>query len=382
VDYVFISYSHQDAAYVAEFAESLQRQGVDAWLDSEIDYGDAWPDVIEEHLDSSAAVVVVMSDSARDSRWVQNELTRAQRRNLPIFPLLLNGEAWLALETTQHVDVRDGNLPPEEYCDRLKLALQQRDPAAPRREPRSPPQPTPRGATGGDQYSIHVTGDVSGQVAAGRQVRQVQSTLPETADQQTARILVLAANPRDTDELRLGEEVRAIDERLRFTKYRDRLELVQHWAARITDLSEAILRHRPHVVHFSGHGSPAGAVVLEDAVGMATEVPSKALGDLFGIVGEGLLCVVLNACHTATQAGAIVEHVDCVIGTTAAIGDEAAVRFAGGFYTAIGYGKSIKTAFDLGRNEIDLAALGEKDIPTLLTRPGVDPAAISVVGPG
>jgi CHAT domain-containing protein len=230
-----------------------------------------------------------------------------------------------------------------------------------------------------DKYSIHIEGDVSGQVGAGQNVRQTQwrSSAEEAVD--PVRILFLAANPKDTDQLRLGEEVRTIDERLRSADFRDRLDLVQHWAVRVEDLSEALLRHRPHILHFSGHGSQEGAIILEDARGQSNEVSTKALADLFGILNDSLRCVVMNACYTATQAEIIAAHIDCVIGTTRAISDPAALSFAGGFYRALGYGESIATAFALGRNEIDLAGLGEADTLKLLPRQGIDPASIHLV---
>jgi CHAT domain-containing protein len=230
-----------------------------------------------------------------------------------------------------------------------------------------------------DKYSIHIEGDVSGQVGAGPNVQQTQwrSSAEEAVD--PVRILFLAANPKDTDQLRLGEEVRTIDERLRTTDFRDRLDLVQHWAVRVEDLSDALLRHRPHVLHFSGHGSQEGAIILEDARGQSNEVSTQALADLFGILDDNLRCVVLNACYTATQAETVAAHIDCVIGTTRAISDPAALSFAGGFYRALGYGECIATAFALGRNEIDLAGLGEADTPKLLPRQGIDPASIHLV---
>ena len=47
-------------------------------------------------------------------------------------------------------------------------------------------------------------------------------------------ILFLAANPLDTDSLLLDEEVRAIDEALGKTAYRDRFDLRSHWALSTT----------------------------------------------------------------------------------------------------------------------------------------------------
>ncbi len=232
---------------------------------------------------------------------------------------------------------------------------------------------------GEGKYSINIGGDVSGQVAVGKNIDQVQVLRPAEEVEPPVRILFLAANPTDTDPLRLGEEVRTIDERLREADYRDQLDLVPHFAVRLEDLSKSLLRYKPHLVHFSGHGSPSGAIILEDASGQSSEVSPKALGDLFGILRENLRCVVLNACYSATQAKEVTDGIDCVIGTTRRISDPAAIRFAGGFYTGLGYGKSIATAFALGQNEIDLAALGEADTPKLVTREGVDASSILLV---
>jgi hypothetical protein len=72
------------------------------------------------------------------------------------------------------------------------------------------------------------------------------------------RILFLAANPKDTDPLQLGEGVRAIRERLRLADLRDQFVIEQEWAVRVTDLQGFLLQHRPQIAHFSGHGSQAG----------------------------------------------------------------------------------------------------------------------------
>jgi len=75
------------------------------------------------------------------------------------------------------------------------------------------------------------------------------------------KILFLAANPEDTVRLRLDEEVRSIDEALRKTEFRKQFEIVQHWAVRIDDVLECLLRHQPDLVPFSGHGSGANGII-------------------------------------------------------------------------------------------------------------------------
>jgi len=180
------------------------------------------------------------------------------------------------------------------------------------------------------------------------------------------KILFLAANPKDTDQLRLDEEIRGIEQALRQTEFRDRFDIKQHWAVRVADLQGHLLRHQPDIVHFSGHGSAVSEIILEDNIGNSQPVSTRALSQLFAILKDNIRCVVLNACYSEQQAQAIGKHIDCVIGMSKAIGDVAAISFAIAFYQALGYGRDVKTAFDLGCVQIDLETLNEQDTPVLL----------------
>lgn len=195
---------------------------------------------------------------------------------------------------------------------------------------------------------------------------------PDPADradlERPIRILFLAANPVDTDTLRLDEEMRAIDRAMRAAEFRDRFEIDQHWAVRVGDLQEALLRFRPNIVHFSGHGTDASEIVLQTESGAVQAVPQEALSRLFSVLRDNVRCVVLNACYSETQAQAIAESIDCVVGMTSAVGDDAAIEFATAFYRAIGYGRDVQTAFDLGTNQIGLEGLPDVDIPHLVAR--------------
>ena len=187
-------------------------------------------------------------------------------------------------------------------------------------------------------------------------------------DSKQIRILFLSANPLDTSRLRLDEEIRAIDQALRQAKFRDKFDIQQQWAVRVTDLQSYLLRHQPDIVHFSGHGSSASEIILEDRAGNSQPVPIRALSRLFAAFSDTIQCVVLNACYSEEQAKAIAAHIDKVIGMSKAIGDESAISFAAAFYQALGYGKDIQTAFELGCVQIDLEDLGEQDTPKLLKR--------------
>jgi tetratricopeptide (TPR) repeat protein len=184
------------------------------------------------------------------------------------------------------------------------------------------------------------------------------------------RILFLAANPFDITRLRLDQEIRSIDQALRQAEFRDNLNLIPHGAVRVTDLQSLLLRHKPDIVHFSGHGTEGSEIILEDDTGQSYPVSTRALSSLFSVLRDNIRCVVLNACYSEEQARAIAEHIDCVIGISEAIRDASAISFATAFYRALGYGRDVKTAFDLGCIQVDLENLGEQDKPRLLALKG------------
>jgi WD40 repeat protein len=183
-------------------------------------------------------------------------------------------------------------------------------------------------------------------------------------------ILFLGANPGDLTRRALDREIRAISHGLQATPHGRPLRVAQEWAVRAKDLQACLLKHEPEVVHFSGQGSEAGQILVEDEQGTAAPVDPEALAELFGLLGGGIRCVVLNACFSAEQARAITRHVDCVIGMGGALEDGAAILWSAAFYQALGYGKSIGKAFALAGNQIDLSSLPGGKVPELIERQG------------
>ena len=122
--HIFISYSHKDKKYVEKLEKKLIDEGFDVWVDHRIDYGSQWPREIEKALDSCDAFIVVVSENAFESEWVQNEVARAIRKMKPLFPVLFSGDIWLSIETTQAVEVRDGSLPHENFYEQLGQVAQ------------------------------------------------------------------------------------------------------------------------------------------------------------------------------------------------------------------------------------------------------------------
>ena len=122
--HVFISY-HKDSsrAYARQLADHLIAQGFDVWIDDRIDFGSEWERAIfEDGLDRAAAVIVVMTKGAWESRWVRREREYAEYKQLPIIPMRAEDYIFPPYMATQFVDVRGWVLPPDSFLDTLEAA--------------------------------------------------------------------------------------------------------------------------------------------------------------------------------------------------------------------------------------------------------------------
>jgi hypothetical protein len=139
---------------------------------------------------------------------------------------------------------------------------------------------------------------------------------PSAAPLRTSRIdiLFVASDPCDAVRLRIDQEYRDIAERLEAARL-SCFAIEPCLAARATDLSQALLKRTFQIVHFSGHGTRSGGLCFENSRGETQVVDPEALAELFGLFGQHVICVVLNACFSETQARAIARHIDYVIGT-------------------------------------------------------------------
>lgn len=167
------------------------------------------------------------------------------------------------------------------------------------------------------------------------------------------QILILASNPKGTSVLDLDREIRDIREGLRRSPNRDDFDIEMRGAVRPTDLRRSLLEVKPQIVHFCGHGSGEGGLVLEDDDGNEQFVTNEALSRLFEVFADRVECILLNACYSEVQADALIEHINYVIGMSQEIPDEAAIAFSIGFYDGIGAGKTVEAAYKLGCSAIE-----------------------------
>ncbi len=224
------------------------------------------------------------------------------------------------------------------------------------------------------------------------------NAVPSETPKYKFKLLFLGANPPGTRELRIRDEHSRIVEKLAADKRQDEYLVLTEFYARASDWQEILIRDKPNIIHFSGHGtnqglghasdgsndriiydaerkkqkekekeSLKGIVMYDESMRRAQLVSTMALDDLFSLVTEEDLglqvkVVLLNACFTDNQAVAIGKYVEYVVGTSDAVPDEAAIQFAAGFYFGMTQSLGIERAFRTGRSRALLTGLNEKNL--------------------
>ena len=192
-------------------------------------------------------------------------------------------------------------------------------------------------------------------------------------------VLFLAANPAVTDRLGLDEESRLIQEMIRKSEYRDSIRFVSRWAVRPMDVLQAINEENPTIVHFSGHGAPNGDIALQNDAGGVKCVTPTAMTSAIATAADSVKLAFFNLCFSEEQARSVVSNIDVAIGMRVSIGDEAARVFAAQFYSAIGFGKDVDTAFKQGKAALLLEGIAEENTPVLYARAGISVGEMKLV---
>ncbi len=185
-------------------------------------------------------------------------------------------------------------------------------------------------------------------------------------------ILFLASNPTNSAKLQLDKEFARLSQQLQDTDFRAKMER----AVTFTNLQKFILREKPRIVHFSGHGEKLGTSVkdalsrggldiddeenvedtgiilmsedLREPFLVGTNVIKHFFKGMVKIQNIPIETVIFNACHSEAQALAVAEYVPNVIGTSYSVKDDAAIAFSSSFYLGLAQGQNVLQAVNLG----------------------------------
>lgn len=193
-------------------------------------------------------------------------------------------------------------------------------------------------------------------------------------------VLFMAFNPDNLDALRLDQEARDIEEKIKSSKHRDSVNFKTQWAVRAADILQAINTYNPEIIHFSGHGNEEG-LALEKTDGTLHFVHVDAIVQAIQTTSENVKLIFFNTCNSHTQAEAVTEYIDVVIGMNDSIGDEAAKVFSAQFYSSIGFGLSVEKSFQQGKAALMLENIGEEQIPQLFEKESINADELIIVQP-
>jgi hypothetical protein len=232
------------------------------------------------------------------------------------------------------------------------------------------------------RHAKDVTRELENQAHLQNQLGQSSYVIDPERLPKKITVLFVATNFGKEAYLELDDEMRSIQARISASEYRDAIRIEPCLAARAPDLLQALNRHKPHIVHFSGHGSEDGDLVFRRDDGSPHFVPPGAIAQTFKTAGNtDLRLVVFNACHSRAQAQAVAEHIDLAIGMSNEVNDNTAREFAAQFYSALGFGHSVDKAFGQAKAAVMMENIKEQDIPQLFAGIGVDPKQIILVQP-
>jgi hypothetical protein len=175
--------------------------------------------------------------------------------------------------------------------------------------------------------------------------------------------------------LDLAGEFKKIKAVVSGSTFPDSISLFSKFDVSVEDLFQSLNQYRPHVLHFSGN-MDEGSVLLSSKDGGVKSVRQSALVGLLRVLNDNIRLVLLNACNSLSCAETISDVIDCTIGVKGVISDSAAITFSESFYRGIGFGRSVKDAFDQARVALLFEGVSEEDIPELRCREGVDPGKI------
>ena len=109
--HIFLSYSRADSGFALQLAKDLKDAGLRIWVDQfDIPDGKHWDNTIEEALDNSCALILIISPLSASSDRVKDEVSYAQDNQIHIFPILYKETKLpLSWRRLQFIEINDRN---------------------------------------------------------------------------------------------------------------------------------------------------------------------------------------------------------------------------------------------------------------------------------
>ena len=185
------------------------------------------------------------------------------------------------------------------------------------------------------------------------------------------RILFIGANPNDTAQLRLQDEINLVQDQIQMN-HGEEYELTVRNAATKSDLIRFLNQTRPNILHISGHGNDDQTLVLEDEEGNSAPISIPQLGDLLGDnYGDDLDCVIMAACYSLNEIESFSPQIGHTIGMSRQVLNTDAMEFTQTFYNTLFSGRTINESYQIAVDGINLGLVEDSDVFRIISNADV-----------
>jgi hypothetical protein len=184
------------------------------------------------------------------------------------------------------------------------------------------------------------------------------------------KVLFVAANPFfEQYDVEFDEELYVVRRALKDAQFRDRFDLIEAVAVEFGELDSQISIHRPDVVHLTVPALPDVGLFFqeldklvprptpEDAYRIPTSATAGAMIETFRPFANFLKCAVYNTPLSPSAAKRLSAYAGTVIGWPDLVLSDKCLAFAEGFYSVLGSGANLRSAFLAGRRRAELIPL-------------------------
>jgi hypothetical protein len=121
--YAFLSYSRRDQGVVRQLAAYLAQEEIPPWVDNQLEYGEAWEQIIVQRIKDCTVFLIAMSPESKQSAYVSQEVDLALSLHKLIVPILISGEPFPQLSPYQFVNLLDTDKSQNRFIERMRQLL-------------------------------------------------------------------------------------------------------------------------------------------------------------------------------------------------------------------------------------------------------------------
>lgn len=320
---VFFSYASEDTSLQSKLANHLtllKRQEVITALHyRNITAGEEWRKVIDTHLESANIILLLISSDFIASDYCYDvELKKAldlhKSGKTQVIPVILRPTDWQRSSFGQLAALPHEGKPITTWENE-------------------------------DEAFVNVVNGIKKVI--NRIHGEQDSVETSQVNQEPKTILMLSANPKNTELSQSRVGVKEIKNALKRSKHGDLFELKNELQIDASDLTQELSTLEPFIIHVSGHENSIDNLFLGNfPERVFFPEREKLIADLFQHYVK-IKCVILNGCYSEKQAKEIAQYIDFVVGISQNITDNDAIYFLDEFYFQIGSMKTIRDSYDL-----------------------------------